>query len=351
MSSTKGLVLITGSNGFIGARTVEAFLKAGYSVRAVTRSSSSAEGLLSALTKYTESGHLTTALVPDITAPGAFDEAVKDVTAITHLASPVNFKVRDADAIIGSAINGTTGILSSALKAPLLKSFVYMSSIVAVRGKGEKFLGRYVTEEDWNDEAEDALEKAGDEATGHHFYVVSKVKAERAFWEFREKNAENIKFTMTAINPVWVAGPPLILPEDPNKLSDTAIVAYQVMAGQEVPPVGPGNGTHVDVRDVARLITFAVEHKDVADGQRYIAGGNGNVANVQAYCDLLRKAYPDRRDIILEGKPGEGYHQDYSIIQGSPMVDGSKAIKATGQNWIPFDKTILDAAKAYERYF
>ncbi|KAF4837615.1 putative uncharacterized oxidoreductase [Colletotrichum siamense] len=351
MSSAEGLVLVTGSNGFIGARTVEAFLHAGYAVRAVTRSQSSASGLLDALPQFSASGQLSIFLVPDITVPGAFNEAVKGVTAIAHLASPVNFKITDADLIISSAVKGTTGILESALQEPSLKSFVYMSSIVAVRGQGEKYQGRSVTEEDWNDEAEDTLARLGDAATGHNLYVVSKIRAERAFWEFRNKNADKIKFTMTAINPVWVAGPPLILPEDPNKLSDTAIVAYQIMAGQTAPSAGPGNGTHVDVRDVARLITFAVDHPDVTDGQRYIAGGNGNFANVQAYSDVLRKAYPNRRDIIVEGEPGKGYVEDYSEPPESRKVDASKAVKTTGQGWIPFEKTLLDAAKAYERYF
>ncbi|KAF5524326.1 NADPH-dependent aldehyde reductase ARI1 [Colletotrichum aenigma] len=330
MSSTKGLVLVTGSNGFIGARTVEAFLNAGYSVRAVTRSQSSASGLLDALPQFSESGQLSISLVPDITIPGAFNEAVKGVTAIAHLASPVNFKITDADLIISSAVKGTTGILESALREPSLK---------------------YVTEEDWNDEAEDTLARLGDTATGHNLYVVSKIRAERAFWEFRNKNADKIKFSMTAINPIWVAGPPLILPEDPNKLSDTAIIAYQIMAGQSVPPAGPGNGTHVDVRDVARLITFAVDHPDVTDGQRYIAGGNGNFANVQAYSDVLRKVYPERRDIIVEGEPGKGYLEDYSEPPNSRKVDASKAVKTSGQGWIPFEKKLLDAAKAYERYF
>lgn len=40
---------------------------------------------------------------------------------------------------------------------------------------------------------------------------------------------------MAAVNPVRVAGPPLILPKDPARLSETAGVPYRVMAGEEVP--------------------------------------------------------------------------------------------------------------------
>ncbi|GKT43445.1 putative uncharacterized oxidoreductase [Colletotrichum spaethianum] len=351
MSSTKGLALVTGANGFIGARTVEAFLLGGYSVRAAVRSQNSAAGLLDALPSYASSGQLSTATVPDITAPGAFDKAVEGVTTIAHLASPVDFTNTNAEQVIGTALKGTLGILESAIEQPGLKSFVYMSSIVAIRGSSPQYQGRVVTEADWNDEAEEVLQKAGKDAAGHQIYVASKVKAERAFWEFREKNKSRINFSMTAINPVWVAGPPLILPKDPQKLSDTAIVAYRVMNGDELPPVGPGNGTHVDARDVGRLVVFAADRPDVADGQRFIAGGNGNFANIQAYCDVLRKAYPGRRDVIREGEPGKGYLEDYSEPPDARRVDASKAVKATGQGWIPFDKMVLDAAKSYEMYF
>ncbi|RGP64011.1 hypothetical protein FLONG3_9710 [Fusarium longipes] len=350
MSSTKGLVLVTGANGFIGARTVEAFLMAGYSVRAAVRTESSASSLLSALPEDASSGRLSTTIVPDITTPGAFDDAVKGVIAIAHLAASVNFTNRDVDYVINSAVQGTLGILQSATKEPGFKSFVYMSSIVAVRGQAPKHPERGYTEEDWNDQIEDALSEAGAEATGHHIYIASKLKAERAFWEFKEKHADKINFTMTAVNPVWVAGPPLILPEDPEKLSETAIVTYRILNGQNMPAMGPGNGTHVDVRDVARLVVFSVENRLVADGQRYIAGGNRNYANIQAYRDLLRKAYPSRKNTIGEGEPGKGYNQDYSTPEGGFLVDGSKAVEATGQDWIPFDQMTLDSAKAYEKY-
>jgi nucleoside-diphosphate-sugar epimerase len=73
--SSKGLVLVTGANGYIAARTVEAFLKAGYSVRGTVRSKPSARGLLDALPEYAD--RLEIVEVPDITVPGAYDEAVK----------------------------------------------------------------------------------------------------------------------------------------------------------------------------------------------------------------------------------------------------------------------------------
>jgi nucleoside-diphosphate-sugar epimerase len=47
--SKNQIVLISGVNGYIAARTAEAFLKTGYHVRGTVRSMSSADGLLKAL--------------------------------------------------------------------------------------------------------------------------------------------------------------------------------------------------------------------------------------------------------------------------------------------------------------
>jgi nucleoside-diphosphate-sugar epimerase len=77
---TKGTVLVTGANGYIAARTVEAFLKAGYSVRGTVRSLSSATDVKQALAEYAD--NLEFVEVPDITLAGAFDDAAKGASTI-----------------------------------------------------------------------------------------------------------------------------------------------------------------------------------------------------------------------------------------------------------------------------
>jgi nucleoside-diphosphate-sugar epimerase len=73
----KGLVLISGVNGYIASRTAETFLKAGYSVRGTVRSLSSGKALQDVLSEYATSGKFELVEVPDITIDGAFDKAVK----------------------------------------------------------------------------------------------------------------------------------------------------------------------------------------------------------------------------------------------------------------------------------
>lgn len=338
---SKGLVLVTGANGYIAARTVEAFLQAGYSVRGTVRSQKSAAGVVAALSSYGEK--LSIVEVADITAPGAFDEAVKGVDAVAHLAAPVSMHFTDPDPIINTATKATEEILVSAAKEPSVKSFVLMSSITAVSGRAD---GPHIwTEKDWNDFAPDFVAKNGKSSPGPLIYSASKVAAERAFWKFRDEHHPS--FTMTAINPVFVAGPPLVLPEDPSKLGETYEFIWKILAGGELQSLVAGREWYVDVRDVGKLVVYGVEQADKANGERYIA--RSSFGPPQAVADILREAYPERRGIIKEGVVGQGYSAGHLKAPGVEDTDGSKAAGVLG-GYIPFKQTILDTAKAFERY-
>ncbi|KAH6653078.1 hypothetical protein BKA67DRAFT_536775 [Truncatella angustata] len=342
--SSKGLVLVTGANGFIGARTVEAFLNAGYSVRGTVRSSTSAQGLLTALPDAAAQGRLEIAEVPDITLPGAFDEALRGVTAVAHLATPVSFSFTDANYVVGTAVKGSKSILESAFKEPGVKHFVLMSSVVAILG--EKPQGYVFTEADWNEQAPDLVAKLGNETPGPVIYSASKTLAERDFWKFREERKPN--FTMTAINPVFVAGPPLVLPSSPDNINETTEFIWKVFSGQGISEKTISSGPFVDVRDVARLTVFGVEHGQDTDAQRYLA--QSGWGSPQAVADVLCRQYPDRKTIICQGTPESDYLADFKTPPQAPQVDTSKAIRATGQGWIDLETMVLDAAKAFEKY-
>merc|ERR1712227_662185 len=84
------LVLITGATGLVGFGVLRAALEHGYKLRAAVRSEQKAEIIRSNPTMKGISEHqLSFVIVPDILAEGAFDEAVKGVKFILHVASPV----------------------------------------------------------------------------------------------------------------------------------------------------------------------------------------------------------------------------------------------------------------------
>lgn len=73
--SEKLIVLVTGANGYVAGQTIAALLSAGYAVRGTVRSTNSAKALVDAFSSYGDA--LEIVQVPDIVAPGAFDEVVK----------------------------------------------------------------------------------------------------------------------------------------------------------------------------------------------------------------------------------------------------------------------------------
>jgi len=76
-------VLVTGASGFVAAHVLHDFLGAGYNVRAAVRSESTANKVRKTHGKYGDA--LSFAIIPDIAATGAFDEAVKGVDGVGSL--------------------------------------------------------------------------------------------------------------------------------------------------------------------------------------------------------------------------------------------------------------------------
>jgi nucleoside-diphosphate-sugar epimerase len=132
------LVLLTGSTGLVGFAVLRAALEKGYKIRAAVRSEAKAETVRSNPTlKNISKDQLTFVIVPDILPEGAFDEAVKDVKYILHVASPIPAPhitgEDDLDAIIVQpAIQGTIGIFKSARKAGTVQRIVVTSSAAAL---------------------------------------------------------------------------------------------------------------------------------------------------------------------------------------------------------------------------
>lgn len=136
-----------------------------------------------------------------------------------------------------------------------------------------------------------------------------------------------------------MTGPPLAPFKDVNSIGETVRNIWQVLAGQDIPPPLNGPGNYVDVRDVARLFVWAVQHPDQANGERYIA--HGDRGSGHRIAEILREHYPERRHVIRDYPAGQPDGFD---------IDVSKAVNATGQGFIPYEKSVLDAAKAFEIY-
>jgi nucleoside-diphosphate-sugar epimerase len=346
------IILITGINGYIASNIGLQLLQQGYTVRGTSRSAKTKDQLLSDAFKGFESRYQQY-VVPDMTAPGAFDEAVKGVYSIIHTASPISFsRLKTLDEFLLPAVNGNLSILNSALTAgPQLTSFVLTSSIAAVSDKWRNPPDYALTEADWNTSG---LTVARENFSAPVAYGASKAAAEKALWDWRAER--NPSFACAAICPGVVTGPPVTWPESPEELNETLKPVWRIYSGEvsdkegNMPPQ-IGGASYIDVRDTAALHIFAALNPEKSNGQRYLAT-NGK-APPQATADILRAKFPER--VIIVGEPGKGYVKDtywFPVGAGESSAIASKAYKAMGVQeggFIGFEKSILDTVEAFEK--
>ncbi|KAI2601915.1 hypothetical protein GGR54DRAFT_578364 [Hypoxylon sp. NC1633] len=257
-----GLVLITGATGFIGFHVLLRVLDAGYSVRAAVRSPKKVDLLLAVpdLRTRNPGARLSFVTVPDLTVPGAYDEAVAGADYVIHLASPLpNFDLtpdRWEAELVTPAVQGTLGILASAQKEPAVKRVVITSSIAAIlppdvltRGSDDKVFT-----------AESRTPNVADVSTLHdafQAYAASKARAlnETDAWVRQHRPA----FGVVNVHPSFVMGRELI-GRTPAAIRGTAdAFILSVVLGGEGESASPAPGSTVHVDDVVRVHVDALK--------------------------------------------------------------------------------------------
>lgn len=111
-------------------------VKAGYNVRTAVRNLAGFEKIKALKSTAPYQSQLEHIIVPDITVPGAYDEAVKGVKFILHIASPFassDLFTSDYEAsYIQPAVRGTVGMLDSAVKAEGVERIVITASVLSI---------------------------------------------------------------------------------------------------------------------------------------------------------------------------------------------------------------------------
>jgi len=201
------LVLVTGITGFVGTHTAKQFLERGYKVRGTVRNIDTASWVVNGVLKaYAVRGDLELVEVPEMGADKAFDEAVKGVSAIAHVAT--NDLVPDPNIAIHNTVRGVTGLLEAALREPSVREFVFTGSIVAaVNLLDNKAV--HVVRDTWND-AVIQLAWAPppyDVARVPVVYFATKVISEKVIWAFAEQR--HPQFNINVVSPASIIGLPL----------------------------------------------------------------------------------------------------------------------------------------------
>ncbi|KAH8883055.1 NAD(P)-binding protein [Thozetella sp. PMI_491] len=332
-------VLVTGASGYVAAHIINVFLAAGYHVRGTVRSESSAQKVKEAHPEYADA--LSFAIVPDLAAPGAVDEAVKGVDGVIHTASPFVLNAKDFDKeLFEPAKNGTLFVLQAVHKYnPSVKRIVITSSFASLLDFPTGTRPGYTySEKDWNPmTTEEAKEKGPVEA-----YLVSKVIAERAAFDYVEKEKPN--FSIATLTPPMVFGPLAQEFSSMSKLNESSGEMWALINGsaKEIPPTG--FYAYVDVRDLARAHLEAYRNPAAAN-QRYLTAGGPYTW--QLFANIIREKFPELRDTTPEGNT-----TDPAIPVNVYTLDTSKVQKELGIEFLPVEKTVIDtinSLKALEK--
>lgn len=232
--------------------------------------------------------------------------------------------------LLDPAIIGTTGILK-ALKAnaPTVKRVAITSSFAAI--VNPKNNPKTYNEESWNPVTwEEAM---GDPGTA---YRGSKTFAEKAAWEFIEKEKPN--FALSTINPPLVLGPIVSYLNSLDSINTSnATIKDMVTGAYKEKGLPPTRVTlWVDVRDVALAHVKAIEVPEAANKRFFcVAGHMSNGLIAQA----IEKNFPDLKSKLPDDLTNDLPEDTYGY-------DNSRSRKILGLEYRPLDKAVTDTVNS-----
>lgn len=327
-------VLLTGGSGFIAAHILDVLLKRGHSVVTTVRSHEKGQKIKAAYPDM-RSDQLDYVIVEDIAREGAFAKAVisdPPFQAVIHTASPFHFQVTDVKKdLLDPAVKGTTDILQSiARNAPSVKRVVITSSFSAIVNpyKGSWPEHTY-SEEDWNPiKKEQAIENVS------NGYRASKTFAERAAWDFVEKEKPN--FTIATMCPPQVIGPVIHHLSSLDSLNTSNQIIRDMIQGKTKDKIPPnGTFTWVDVRDLALCHVLAIEKAEASNNRFFVVAGFFNNREIAG---ILRKQYPEYKGVLPTADTPGGDYPDGGVYK----VNNSRVRDVLGVEWRSLEDCIRD---------
>ncbi|KAJ7027173.1 NAD-P-binding protein [Mycena alexandri] len=327
---SRGVVLVTGINGFIGTYTALAFLDAGYTVRGTARTAAKCADWIAHFPAHKSAYDYV--VIPDLVAPGAFDDAVKGCDIIVHVASPINTpgeKLDNEADFLVPAINGTRNLLHATKLEPRIRRVVFTSTLATAIDPSVHDRAKVYTEADWNPTT---YEVAKASTQPRFVYGASKTLAERAFWDYVED--EKPTWTAAAILPSAVFDPPIqpltslaTLNRSVAFLWDIANGKYK--AGLTIPA---RIAFYVSARDVAEAHLRAAE-RDEANNKRYLlVAGCWDAPEI---VEIISRHFPALRDNL----PAPDATSQEPVLAS---FDTSKTQSELGIEFMAFEKIVVD---------
>jgi nucleoside-diphosphate-sugar epimerase len=263
---TSDLVLITGITGHIGFRTLVFALHVGYNIRGVVRKQDQVSQIRSQKSIKPFLDQLEIIVIPELFVEGAFDNALRGVNLIIHIASPLPHKTNDIENdMVQPIIQGTLNLLSSALSTPSTQRIVMTSSIVAIMpfaipGTGD-------TSTTYTPSSRVSNPPMGPYPSPSHAYRSGKARALNAADEFM--STHNPHFTLINIMPGFVFGAHELATEKDAGTHGSNKILMSILGKKGRTEGCVGTVVHVD--DVARIHVQALDQELVVGNKSFLA--------------------------------------------------------------------------------
>ncbi|MHB1148242.1 MAG: SDR family oxidoreductase [Lutibacter sp.] len=277
--STK--VLLTGVTGFVGSHTTIQLLEKGYEVFGTLQNKDRANSIREIIGKYTTNLSNLTIIEADLTDRDIWLKLTKNMDYVQHIASPFPRELpKNENDLINPAKDGTLNILKAASENKVKRVVITSSVAAIVYGKTKNEQGKVFDENDWTDE------RNKKDSTP---YFRSKTIAEKAAWEFLDKDHSGLE--LTTVLPGAILGPVL-----ENDFGTSANMVIKILDGSS--PALPKIGFDVvDVRSIADLLIRAMEMPNAANN-RYIA--SSGYLTFKEVAIILKQKYPNKKIPTIE---------------------------------------------------